>query len=84
MVDFPVEQLERKLHHTSVVGFKLTTEQQSVQNGSDIAVSYSASERRSSCETRLTRCLPALSPVEGPDPVHKVLLSFSIPDSGGN
>jgi len=85
MVDFPVEeQLERKLHRMLVVGFKLTTRQRSVQNGSDIAVLHSASERSSSCETHLTRCLPTVSHVEGTDPVHKMLLSFFIPYSVGN
>jgi hypothetical protein len=74
-VDVPVEkQLEGKLHCTLGVGLKLTEGQRSVQNGSDIAVLSSVSERSSSCEAQLTRCLPALSPVEGPDPVTKCCL----------
>ena len=85
MVDFAVkEKLESKVRHTLVVGFMLTTGQWSVQNGSDVAILHSSSDRSCSCETRLTRCLPTLSSVEGPDPIHKMLLPFSVPDSGGN
>ena len=84
MLDVPVEeQLESKLNLTVVVGFRLTAGQRSVQNGSDVALLYSARERSSFCDTHLTRCLPALLPVEGPDPVHKMVLN-TVVYSGSN